>query len=285
MFLLKKSIFLDILFYFLGSIIFAAAINIFTAPSSIAPGGVTGLATMVNYLTGLPIGLLMFAFNIPLFIWGSIQNGIKNMTKTLAGTVATSLAVDLTSPIFPVYTGDMFLITIFGGLLSGLGLALIFLRGGTTGGTDLAASLLMKKFPQMSMGRLILLIDMVIVVLSALVFKSFELPLYAAIVIFITSKIIDTVLCGLNTGSGKLLFVISKNNSEIADKIMSQMRRGITKLPSTGGYTSSKGNVLMCALLRSEIAEAYRIIYETDKNAFTITADAGEIFGEGFVNR
>ncbi len=282
MILLKKNVFLDILFYILGSIIFAASVNIFTAPSNIAPGGVTGLATMTNFLSGIPIGILMFVFNIPLFIWGCISKGTRNMYRSLFGAVASSVAVDFTAPIFPVYTGDMFLTTLYGGLLSGVGLSLIFLRGGSTGGTDLAATLLLKRFPHISLGRLILFIDLVIVILSAFVFKSLEAPLYAAIVIFITSKVIDTVIYGINSESGKILFIISQKNEEIAEKIMSELNRGITKLSSKGGYTGSDGSMLMCALRRSEVTEAYRIIYETDSASFTVVADAGEISGEGF---
>ncbi len=280
--MVKKDFWLDLLFYGAGSIIFAISVNMFTAPSNIAPGGVTGLGTMVHYLTGLPIGILMILFNIPLFIWGIKEKGIKNMYKAFFGAVTTSVAVDVTAGFFPVYTGDMFLVTLYGGLLSGLGLALIFLRGGTTGGTDLAAYLLLRHFPSLSPGRLIFFIDLIIVAISALVYQSLEAPLYAAIVIFITGKIIDTVLCGFNASGGKLLFVISPKNNEIAGKIMKEMGRGTTKLNSVGGYTDANGFVLMCALRRTQIASAYKIIHIIDKNAFIITADAAEITGNGF---
>ncbi len=285
MFLIKKDFWLDCLFFVAGSVIFAFSVNVFTAPSNIAPGGITGLATMLNYLTNLPIGLLIFILNIPLFIWGCIVSGIKNMHKTLAATLLTSFAIDALEPVMPVFIGDMFLVTVCGGVLSGLGLSLIFMRNGTTGGSDLAANLLMKKFPHLSMGRLLLIIDLGVVVLSALVYRNIQLPLYAAVVIFIASKVVDTVLYGTNIGNGKILFIISDKNEIIAENIMKKMARGVTKLSARGGYTGKEGCVLMCALRRAEIAKAGRIIHEIDRDAFTVVAEAGEITGEGFLER
>ena len=268
--------------YVAGSIIFAASVNIFTAPSGIAPGGMTGIATMVNYLTGLPIGSVILVLNIPLFIWGLRQRGMRAMYKTLAGIILSSAAIDIGAAFMPVYSGDMFLATLYGGALSGLGLSLIFINGGTTGGTDLAASLIMKKFPQFSMGRIIFYIDLVIVALSAAVYRNFESPLYAAVVIFITGRVVDSVLYGAGGAAGKMLLVISDKNEEIAAEIMSRLKRGVTKLNSQGAFTGKKGTVLMCALRRQEIYKARRIISDIDRSAFTVLADTDEITGSGF---
>lgn len=277
-----KNFCLDSLMFLLGSVLFAAAINIFTAPNHIAPGGMTGLATLLNYLFGLPIGITTLCLNIPLFIWAFCTVGIKFVGKTIAATVLSSIVIDLTAGIMPQYSGDMFITTVFGGLLSGLGLGLIFLRGGTTGGTDLIANLLGRKFRHLSLGRLMLGIDMIIVLISALVYRNFESPLYAVIVIFLTSKVIDAILYGFNSGTGKMMFIISPKNPEIADEIMAKIDRGVTELKSRGCYSGQENGVLLCAVKRQEVYRTYDIVHSIDPDAFIIVGEAGEITGEGF---
>lgn len=176
----------------------------------------------------------------------------------------------------------MLLTTVFGGFFSGLGLALIFVRGGTTGGTDLIANLISLRVRHLSLGRLILIVDMIIVVASAFVYGSYESPLYATIVIYITSKVIDVVLYGADIGTGKILFIVSRKNEEIAEKIMQILGRGVTELYSRGAYTKQDGEVLLCAVSRQEVYKVYDIIHSIDPDAFTIVGDAGEISGEGF---
>lgn len=278
------SLLLDGLLLVLGSCIFAVSVNMFTAPNHIAPGGMIGLATLLNYLTGgrLPIGITVLALNLPVFFWAFRSLGGRFLGKTLAATVLSSLVIDLSAGWLPPYRGDMLLIIVFGGALSGLGLSLIFLRGATTGGTDLIASLLSRHFRQLSMGRLLLIGDLCVVALSALVYRNFESPLYAAIVIFITSQVVDAILYGSNSGVGKMMFIISPKNEEIADRIMHQIERGVTELRSRGCYTGQEGGVLLCAVRRQEIHKTRDIIYSIDPNAFVIVGEAGEITGEGF---
>ena len=279
-----RSVLLDLLFFTLGSLIYAVSVNMFTAPNNIAPGGLTGLATMIHYVTGdhIPIGTAMLALNIPIFIWALVAIGFKFLAKTIAATIALSVAIDLTAGIIPAYQGDFLIVTVFGGALAGLGLSLIFIRGATTGGTDLIANLIGKYIPHLSMGRLLMIVDMAVVVLSAFVYQGFESPLYAAIVIFITSKVIDTVLYGTNAGTGKMMFIISPQNDEIARQIMEQVDRGVTELKSKGCYTGTEGGVLLCAVKRQEVHRTRDIIYSVDPSAFLIVGEAGEITGEGF---
>lgn len=276
------TVFMDFFLFVLGSLIFAVSVNTFTAPNNIAPGGMTGIATMVNYLTDLPIGVGILVLNLPLFIWGFFEMGWKFIGKTIAATVMSSVAIDLTAGFLPVYQGDMLLTTVFGGLLSGLGLGLIFIRGGTTGGTDLAATLIQQHARHLSMGKLLLAIDLCIVVVSAVVYQSFESPLYAVIVIYITTKVIDSMLYGTNRGTGKMMFIISPKSGEISAKIMTVMDRGVTMLKSRGGYSGREGEVMLCAVRRQEVYQTYDIVYSIDPDAFIIVGDAGEISGEGF---
>lgn len=281
---IKKQYLIDAFCFFVGSIIFAVSVNTFTAPNNIAPGGLTGVATMVNYLTGgqLPIGITIILLNIPIFIWAFLSNGFRYVAKTACATVISSLAIDLTAGFLPKYNGDMLLTTAFGGLLSGVGLALILIRGATTGGTDMIADLLHKHVRHFSMGRLILMTDLVIVILSAVVYQSFESPLYAAIVIFIMSKVIDSVLYGVNSGTGKTMFIISQKNEQIAQRIIEDLDRGVTELKARGCYSKQDSTVLLCAVRRQEVHKTYDIIHSLDRDAFIIVGEAGEITGEGF---
>ena len=265
-----------------GSFLFAVAVNVFTAPNNIAPGGLTGLATMVNYLFGAPIGTTILVFNVPLFIWGVLQINFRFILKTLAATVISSVTIDLTAGLFPPYQGDLMLAALFSGVLSGAGLGLIFMRGGTTGGTDLVANLIGRNFRHLSLGKLVLLVDLVVVLISAFVYRNYESPLYAIINIFVSSKLIDAVLYGADTGTGKMMFIISPQNKEIAQRIMTDISRGVTELRSRGAYRGEEGEVLLCAVRWSEVYKTQDIIRSVDPDAFVIVGDAGQISGEGF---
>lgn len=274
----------DGLLFFVGSLVYAAAINIFTAPNNIAPGGLTGIATMFNFLFGLPIGTMILVMNVPLFILGFIYFGWKFIIKTIIATALSSVVIDTTAGFFPAYHGEPLITVVFGGLLSGVGLALILMRGGTSGGTELAANLIALKFPHISIGKLILVLDVIVVLFSAWVYKDFESPLYAMIVIFITSWIIDAILYGTSVGAGKMMFIVSPKNKEIASAIITRLARGVTALKSRGVYSNKEGEILLCAVRRQEVYRIYHLIHEIDPNAFIIVGDAGEISGEGFRN-
>lgn len=221
---------LDGVYFLFGSLLFAVSVNVFTAPNGIAPGGATGAAILLRTLTGLPVGLLNLLINIPLFWWGIRAMGARPMAKSAVAVIMTSIAIDLTAGLLPPYRGDPMLISIFGGVLAGVGLALIFMRGGTTGGTDLAATLLARRLRHISLGRLILCIDLPIVLCSIPVFGNMESPMYALIVIFLTTKVIDGVLYGTDAGTGKLIFIISPRTQEIKRDIHANLVRGVTEL-------------------------------------------------------
>ncbi len=282
-FLKKRNLWwADLLMFLAGSFIFAVSINSFLSPNHIIPGGLTGISTMVHYLTNFPIGAMTILLNIPILIWGCWVGGFRWIAKTLGAILFSSLIIDVSAGFLPVYHGDMLLTTVYGGVLAGLGLSLFFIRGATTGGTDLAATLLKRYFPQFSLGKMILMIDFVIVALSALVYQSFESPLYAVIVIFLTSKVIDTILYGVDHGNGRMMFIISARNDEIAGQIMLEIGRGVTAMKAVGCYTGQETSVLLCAVWRQEIYKVYRLIHQIDPKAFIIVGEAGEITGEGF---
>ena len=277
-----KTILLDLLFIAMGSAVYAVGVNAFTAPNNIAAGGITGVATMLHYVFSTPIGLVAFLINVPIVLWAIVDIGYKLVTKTMLAIVLSSLLIDLFSHFVPAYRGDHILVSLFAGACEGVGLSLVFIRGATTGGTDLIARLLGRRLPHLSMGKLMLAVDGIIVVVSAFVFGSVENAMYACIVIVVSTKIIDAILYGADIGTGKLFIVMSPKVRQIGDRVISKMERTVTYLDSHGGYTNEPGETMLCVVRRFELHQLQTIIREEDKNAFVIVGEAGQITGEGF---
>ncbi len=265
-----------------GAVLYAMSVVIFTSPNNIAPGGMTGVATMLNYLFALPIGTMIFLLNIPLFVWGAVENGFTFLTKTIVGTAFVSIAIDVLTPVLPVYTGDTILAAGFGGVLNGLGLGLIFYRGGSTGGTDIIALNIHKHFPFISTGNIILAADVIVLVMVFFVYNSIESVLYALLAIFVSIKIIDAVSYGTSRGNGKLMFVITDYYSKVSDSIMKDLRRGVTLLDGKGAYSGTNKCIVMCAVRPQEVYKVTTNVKKIDPHAFIIVTTAGTIRGEGF---
>lgn len=272
----------DLLCLIAGAAIYAVAVDALVAPHNIAPGGVTGIATMLNYLFDTPIGAMVFVINIPIVIWAILEIGYKLVLKTLLAIVLSAVFIDWFALFVPVYDGDPLLNALLAGVIEGVGLSLTFIRGATTGGTDMIARLLTRRFRHLSMGKLMLLVDGIVVLLSTFVFKSVDSAVYACIVIFVSTAIIDAILYGVDAGTGKMFFVISPKTKEMSVRIMSELDRGVTFLDARGGYTNEHTDILFCAVRRFEVFKINTIIREEDRNAFVIVGDAGEISGEGF---
>ena len=273
---------LDSLFYLMGSVLYALSVNIFTAPNQIAPGGVTGVATLLNFLWGAPIGTMILLVNLPLLIAAWFRLGKAFTVRTLIVTVLSSVIIDATAPFLPVFRGDKMLIALFGWVLAGAGLGLIYMRGATTGGTEVVARLLERKFRHIPIGRLILLVDALVVAASALVYRNVETALYAMVLIFVSTSLMDTLVYGGD--KGKMLLVMSKREQEIADAVLERMERGVTMLNATGAYTGGDRRVLLCAVRRSEMYELRRLVTDIDPGAFMIVVSTDEVLGEGFKN-
>ena len=277
-----KQYVLDYLVMILGAAAYALSVDFFTAPNDIAPGGVTGIATMLNYLFFTPIGAVSLALNIPLFIWGVIESGVRFMIRTVIAVVLVSGLIDLIALFGIAYQGDRIIAAIFGGILSGVGLGLIFLRGGSTGGTDIIARNLNRRFPYISIGTFVLLSDAVVVIMSAFVYGSLENALYAIITIFTSSKMIDAVVFGFSRDNGKLLIIITSKCDELTERLIGREDRGVTILSAHGGYSKNPLGVILCAVRPHD---AYRIrsaVMETDEHSFIITTSANAISGLGF---
>lgn len=275
-----KRLAVDVLIYLLGGLLYAASTSCFIAPNHIAPGGVTGIAIILNYLWDFRIGLTMLALNIPLFLLGYLRLGKSFVGKTIVASTIMSLAVDLVERFLPAYTGDRLLAAIYGGLLAGAGVALIFLRGATSGGTDIAAKLLQKRAPHLSMGRLIMLVDGLVIAAAGVVFGSVESCLYALVVQFVSSSVIDRLLSG--SRNGRILLVVTTRGEEMTQEIHQTLHRGVTLLPAKGGYTKEGRDTLLCGVRRHEVARLRKLIFQVDDHAFIMETEAGEIIGEGF---
>lgn len=273
---------LDVLVITVGSVIYAVSVDVFTAPNHIAPGGITGLSTVLNYLFHTPIGLVAFLINVPIIIWGVMEIGYKLVVKTLFCIALSSAMIDILAPVLPIYEGNLILAALIAGVLEGLGLSLTFIRGATTGGTDMIARLLSHRMPHLSMGKLMLAVDGIIVLFSALVYGSVDNAIYACIVIFVCTKLIDAVLYGTDSGTGKMFLVMSPKVRQMGDRIIKEVDRTVTYLDSHGGYTKEPGETMLCVVRRFEVYQLQTIIREEDRNAFVIVGDAGEITGEGF---
>lgn len=278
----RKELLTDALSITAGAIVYAATVNAFTAPNNIAPGGVTGVCTMLNFVFGTPIGLVSFLINIPIIIWAVVEIGYKLVVKTMAAIALSSLFIDLFAGFMPVYQGNLILVAIFSGAFEGLGLSLTFIRGATTGGTDMIARLLERRMPHMSMGKLMLVLDGLVVAASAVVFGSIENAMYACIDIFVCTSIIDAILYGTDVGTGKLFFVMSPRVRSMGERVIAELDRTVTYLDSKGGYSKEPGETMLCVVRRFEVYQIQAIIREEDRNAFVIVGDAGQITGEGF---
>lgn len=279
----KYRIWIEYIGLAIGCALMAFSLNFFLEPNAIAPGGVTGLAIVIYRALGIPIDVTNLAINIPLFISGILILGKAFGIKTAFSTVTLSAFIRLFLIIFghgAMVTNDLLLATIYGGVIMGVGLGLVFLYGGTTGGTDLAGAILNKFFPTFSTAKLMMLLDLVIIATAALVEKNIETALYSVIGLYILVKTADFIVEGL--GYAKAFYIISNKPDEIGKKILDEMGRGVTVLEGRGMYTGSKRDVLLCVVNRAQVAKLKSIVYHEDNRAFIMITTIHEVLGEGF---
>ena len=275
----KRSV-IDYLFFLAGSALYAFGFAYFIEPNNISPGGLTGIAAIINYLLYLPTGAVLFCLNIPLLILGFKKMGSNFVIKTLFVTAVTSVLIDLFAAALPDFKGERLLAAIFGGALSGFGLSLVMLRGATTGGIDIIAVILKQKFPYLGIGRLVLILDSVVITLAAVCYREIESALFAVVAIFISGNLLDTMLYG--SDKGRLVFIVTNKGGEVAKAIFQNINRGVTVLPSYGAYENKNNQTLICALKVNEVDNAIKTVSKADPEAFTVVTVTGGIFGRGF---
>lgn len=269
--------FIEYFYLVSGSFIVAIAFNMFLNPNGIAPGGVSGLSTIIQYKLGIEPAYTQWALNIPLFIAGVLILGKRFGIKTFVGSIVLPLFIFITKDLAPLTT-SLLLASVYGGLGVGVGLGLVFRGKASTGGTDLAAQLL-HKFTGISLGGAILVMDGIVVFTSGVVFGP-ENALYALISLFITSKTIDMVQIGLSYA--KLALIISDHKEILGQAILQELDRGVTIVNATGGFTGNDKHILMVVFPQNEITKLKEIIRSVDPNAFVIVSNAHEVLGKGF---
>ncbi len=280
-----KNFLLDVLFDFAGSLLIGISVNFFTAPNHMAPGGVTGIATLLNYLFGIPIGVMSFLINVPLMIVAFMYLGRHFSIYTLKSMTILSLCVDLVAKIMEMtgqigYSGDPLLASLMGGVITGAGLALVFMRGSTTGGLDIVMRLVKRKYPHISVGRILFAADACVLIASIVIYGNVESGLYGLVCIFANSRMLDTVLYGGD--KGKSIMIVSEKYLEIAKAINNDVRRGVTMLSGQGAYSEKERKVVLCAVRDNQYPAVKRVVYGIDPNAFIIVNAATEILGTGF---
>ena len=273
-----KTVIFEYLMIICGSVIFAVALDVFLKHSHIVPGGFTGITTVLNYLFGLPIGATMLVLNIPLFIYSFKGIGKEFVFKTIISTVAMSAAIDLLA-FLPSITDDRLLSSIYGGVLSGLGFSMIFWGGATSGGSDLLAKII-TKYNKMSMGKMILIIDGIVITFSAIVYNDINSALYSIISLYISTHLIDVILTGFDFA--RATYIITSKPHEMSQMIMNELKRGVTLVKSTGMYTKNDRDMLLVVVKPKETPRLKEIIKAVDEDSFAIMTQATEVFGMGF---
>ena len=262
----------------LGCFICAIAFEMFLIPNKIVSGGVSGLAIVLHHKFDFPMGLTMLAINAPLFLAGFRYMGGFFGAKTFYATILLSVFIDGISGL-PVLTNNLLLAAIFGGIIAGAGLGLTIYCNATTGGTDLLALLVNRLFPAFSVGRILLVIDGLVVTIAAITFRNYELALYAAITIYLTAKLINEILEGMDHAKG--VYIISICQGEIAERLMSR-NRGVTAIHCRGMWTGEDKELLLCIIRNREIPKVKAVIREIDPEAFVFVTQVSEVLGEGF---
>ena len=263
----------------LGAAIMALGVASFLLPNQLSSGGVSGITTITYYLLDIPMGTMIMAINIPLFIFAGYRIGKQFFIKSLIGTFGLSVFIDLFDK-YPPITTDRFLAAIYGGVIIGIGTAIILKVGSSTGGSELVANLIKTYNPYISMSRYLIIIDIIIVTLNVIFLGHIEIGLYSAIAIYLYGKMVDIIFEGIYFT--KLVFIISDKNEEISNAIVNEVKRGVTGLYGKGMYKEKDKLVLICAASRRDVYKIKEVARKIDKRSFIVVANAREVVGKGF---
>lgn len=270
----------DLIWYLIGCLIFSSAVTLFVSPNEISPGGLTGVSTALNYLFDLPTGITLFILNLPILIVGFIKFGGFFIFKTAIATSLLSLTLTFTDLILPSFEIDKILAAVFGGIMMGAGLSIVIRHGATTGGIDIIAKLINIKFRHLTVGKLILLMDGIVILFAAFVYGNIESVLYSVISMYASSRVMDIILYGAD--KGRIIYIVTQKENEICRDINNILCRGVTVLRAKGSYTGVERSMLFCTVRIHEVSSVYSVVEKHDENAFIVVSEAGEILGEGF---
>ena len=268
----------DVVLILAGSLCMALSVDIFLNPNNVVPGGFTALAMFANRLWGWPVGTTLLVMNLPFLLIGMRVLGVQFGPKTLFAVAASSLAIDWLAPHVPTVQGEPVLYTLYGGLLYGLGMGLVFRANATTGGTEIPAKLLEHYFG-IRMSSSLLAMDVAILALAAFFF-GLAPALYALIAVWVMARVIDALEIGLTAGN--TAFIITLNPAEVSAGIMARLERGVTILRGEGGYTGAERTMLFTAVNRRQVPELREIVRQADPDVFVVISPSNEVLGEGF---
>ncbi len=264
----------------LGCLIAGASFSFLTYPNSIVSGGLTGIAQIINLLTGLPVGVMIIVMNVPLFVVAWKKFGLRFIIYSLIGMVGSSLAIDFFNLFRLTLTDDILLAAVYGGLMKGLGYGLIFTTGGTSGGTDILSRLLRRKYGYIQLGTIGLALDATVVVAFALIFKRADAAMYTIITMFVSSRVVNLLLYG--TANSSVCYIITVHPHTIAQRIGVSLHRGATLLKGEGAYSGEERDVVLCAVRRNQIPALKKLVSDIDEHAFVIVTQSHEVFGKNF---
>lgn len=275
-----KELGLDLLCDVAGALLFNLGIYTFAVNAQFAPVGVSGIALILRYLFGLPMGIVSILLNIPILLVSYKLLGRRFLLRSIKTMAIFALVLDYVIPLIPAYSGNPFYASICTGLFSGLGLTIIYLRGGSTGGTDFLVMAIRKLLPHLSIGQISLAVDGVVIIAGGFVFRNIDAVILGMISTFVTTMVIDKIMYGL--GAGKLIFIVTVKEAEVAEGIEEATGRGCTFLHGQGSYSLDEKRVVMCACNNIQVVPIKKLVHETDQEAFLIITDSNEVFGEGF---
>ncbi len=264
----------------IGCLIAGMSFSFLTFPNNIVSGGLTGIAQILNLLTGLPVGVMVIVMNVPLFLVAWKKFGLRFIIYSLIGMVGSSMAIDFFNMFHVVLTGDILLAAVYGGLLKGLGYGLIFTTGGTAGGTDILSRMLRRKYAHIQLGNISLVLDATVVVAFALIFHRFDAAMYTIITMFVSSRMVNLLLYG--TANSSVCYIITTEPHKIARAIGEKLLRGATLLKGEGAYSGEERDVVLCAVKRQQIPALKKLVSERDGHAFVIITQSHEVFGKNF---
>lgn len=277
--LYMKKILKEWLYIIIGCFFMAAGTSLLLLPNQLSSGGVAGIATIIYYLFKVPLGTVMLILNIPLFILAFIKTGKEVTIKGIIGTVLLSFFIDLLENIESI-TNDRLLACIYGGILTGIGTAIVLKANASTGGTDLLTYIVRAYKPHYRASNLIVMIDTGIIIMNVIFFKEIEIGLYSAIAIYLMGKMIDAVFEGIYFT--KMMFIVSEKYERIAEEIGKHLDRGSTGIYAKGMYTNKEKMMLWCVASRNEVAKIKQIAEEIDNRSFIVISSAREAWGKGF---
>lgn len=274
-----KKYALEYIYIIVGAFLMAVSTALILLPNQLSTGGISGISTILYYLCNYPVGLTMLLINVPLFVIAMVKVNKRLFFKSILGTVLLSVFIDLLENLSPI-TNDRFLACIYGGIIMGIGTAIILKAGASTGGTDLLSYVIRAYNNKFKSSRVIIIADTIIIFFNIIFFKEIEIGLYSVIAIYLMGKMIDIIFEGIYFT--KIMFIISEKYEEISKEIGILVKRGSTGIYSKGMYSGKQNVMLFCVASRKEVAEIKQIIKQIDKNAFIVTTDAIETLGKGF---